>query len=51
MIAWASDDEPAAADALQGTEGDELAHRLASPHRAEPTRKITMAAWNMRLRP
>ena len=43
--------QPAAADALQGAEGDQLGMFWLRPQRAEPIRKMTIVSWKIRRRP
>ena len=52
MIAWRQHDQAAGAQALDGAEGDELGHVVREAGTGpSPTRKTTMATWNIRLRP
>jgi hypothetical protein len=44
-------EQPAAADALQGPEEDQLGMFWLSPDRAEPIRKMMIATWKIRRRP
>ena len=44
-------EQAAAAEPLDGAEGDQLADVLGGPDISEPTRKVMIAAWKISLRP